>query len=87
MQTDQDQRSSWMVSAAFCIALVSLLAATVLYKVQGTQAPSASAPAKSEPYAKSQKPSSVKGLAGQKNDIHRQYAGQQMVPFVEHDLS
>ena len=95
MQTDQDQRSSWMVSAAFCVALVSLLAATVLYKVQGTQTPSAPAPApaKSESYATSQsdatsqKPASVKDIAGQKNDMHRQYARQQITPVTGHGLS
>ncbi len=87
MQTDQDQRSSWMVSAAFCVALVSLLAAIVLSKVQGTQAPLASVPAKSEPYAKSQKPSSVKGIAGQENDVPHRYAQRQPVAATGRDLS
>jgi hypothetical protein len=80
-----------MVSAAFCVAIVSLLAATVVYKVQGTQTPPA--PVKSEPYATSQpdatsqKPASVKDIAGQKNDMHRQYARQQMAPATGHGLS
>ncbi len=87
METNQDQRSSWMVSAAFGVALVSLLAAIFTSKVQGTQAPSASAPAKSEPYAKNQKPASVKDIVGQKNDMHRQYAVQQTTPASGRDLS
>jgi L,D-peptidoglycan transpeptidase YkuD (ErfK/YbiS/YcfS/YnhG family) len=87
MQTDQDQRSSWMVSAAFCVAFVSLLAAIVLSKVQAAQTPPASTPAKSEPYAKSQKPASVKDIVGQKNDAHRQYAQQQTTLPAGHGLS
>ncbi len=87
MHTDQDQRSSWMISAAFCVALVSLLAAIGISKVQGTQTPQASVPVKSEPYAKNQKPASVKDIVGQKNDMHRQYAQRQVTPVAGHGLS